>query len=108
MASTEGFLDHASEETIFFGSDRADELRAVVGLNSDLGEVQAIGAEVIQAEGNEPGGVEGGEFMGIADEGSAGEDVFDGVFELGQDAAQHKGVDKGDIVEILDVQLPMI
>jgi len=108
VASAEGFLDHESEEAIFLGSDRANELRAVVGLNSDLGEVQAIGAEVIQAEGNELGGVEGGEFMGIADEGSAGEDVFDGVFELGQDAAQHKGVDKGDIVEILDVQLPMI
>ena len=77
------------------------------GLNSDLGEVEAIGAEVIQAEGNELGGVEGGELMGIADEGSAGEDVFDRVFELGQDAAQHEGVDVGDIVEILDVQLPM-
>jgi hypothetical protein len=64
--------------------------------------------EVIQAESNEPGGVEGGQLIAMTDEGSAGEDVFDGVFELGQDAAQHKGVDVGDIVEILDVQLPMI
>lgn len=107
MASTEGFLDHASEEAISLGSDRANEFRAVVGLNSDLGEIKAMGAEVVEAEGYEPGGVEGGELIGIADEGSAGEDVFDSVFELRQDAALHKGVDMGDVVEILDVQLPM-
>jgi hypothetical protein len=107
VASTEGVLDDASEEAISFGSDRANELRAVVGLNGDLREVEAIGAEAIQAEGNELGGVEGRELMGIADESSTGEHVFDRVFELGQDAAQHKGVDMGDIVEILDVDLPV-
>jgi hypothetical protein len=58
VASTEGVLDHASEEAISLGSDRANELRAVVGLNGDLREVEAIGAEVIQAEGNQLGGVE--------------------------------------------------
>jgi hypothetical protein len=107
VASTEGVLDHASEEAISLGSDRANELRAVVGLNGDLREVEAIGAEVIQAEGNQLGGVEGRELMRIADESSTGEHVFHGVFELGQDAAQHKGVDMGDIVEILDVDLPV-
>lgn len=107
MASTEGVLDHASEEGISLGSDRANELRAVVGLNGDLREVEAIGAEVIQALGNGLGGVEGHELTGMADQSSAGEHVFHRVFELGQDAAQHKGVDMGDIVQIFDVDLPV-
>ena len=100
-------LDHASEEAIPLGSDRANELRAVVGLDGDLREVEAMGAEVIQAGGNGLGGVEGHELKGMADESSTGEHVFHRVFELGQDAAQHEGVDLGDIVQILDVDLPV-
>lgn len=52
MASAEGFVDHAGEEAVFLGGDRADEFRAVVSLNSDLGEIKAMCAEVIQTEGD--------------------------------------------------------
>jgi hypothetical protein len=62
---------------------------------------------VIQAQGYELGRVEGGELIGITDESSASKDVFDAVLELRQDAADHLSVDMGDIIEILDVQLPV-
>lgn len=68
VASSEGLLHHASEEAVFLGGDTADELGAVVGLNSDLGEIKATSAEVVEAEGDEPGGVESGELIGVANE----------------------------------------
>ena len=68
VASSEGLLHRASEDGVFLGGDRADELEAVVGLNSDLGEIKATSTEVVEAEGDEPGGVEGGALIGVANE----------------------------------------
>ena len=45
--------------------------------------------------------------IGIADESSSGQDIFDAVLESGQDAADHFSVDVRAIIEVLDVQLPM-
>lgn len=72
-------------------------------MNSDLGEIEAMCAKLVEAEGDEPGGVQGGELIGVADEGGAGEEVFDGVFVFGQDAMQDKGVDASHIVEVPNV-----
>ena len=61
----------------------------------------------IKSQGYELGRVEGGELIGVTDESSGGEDVFDSIFEFGQDTADDLRVDVGDIIEILDVYLPM-
>ena len=68
VASSEGLLHHASEEAVFLGADRADEHGAIVGLNSDLGEIKATSTEVVEAERDEPGGVEGGTLIGVTNE----------------------------------------
>lgn len=107
MLSAEGFLDHTGEEAIVLSEDRADELSAIVCLDGDRRGIKALSTEVIQAQGNELGRVEGGELIGITDESSASQDVFDAVLELRQDAADHLSVDVRDIIEILDVQLPV-
>jgi hypothetical protein len=107
VPSAEGLLGHASEEAIPFGEDGADEFRTVVGLDSDLGGIKAVFAEVIQAKSYELGRVEGGELIGVTDESSGGQDVFDSIFEFGQDTTEHLRVDVRDIVEVLDVYLPM-
>jgi hypothetical protein len=107
MLSAEGLLDDAGEEAISLGEDGADELSPVVGLDSDLGGIEAISAEMVEAQGYELGRVEGGELTGITDESSAGQDVFDAVLVFGQDTAHHLSVDMRDIIEILDVQLPV-
>ncbi len=106
MLSGEGFLDHPGEEAISLGENGADEFSTIVGLDGDLGEIKAVSTKVIQAQGYELGRVEGGELVGITDESSSGQDVFDAVLVFGQDTADHLRVDVRDVIEILDVQLP--
>ena len=71
-------------------------------LNGEFGGIKAVSAEVIKAKSYELGRVEGGELIGVTDESSGGEDVFDSIFEFGQDTADDLRVDVGDIIEILD------
>lgn len=44
-----------------------------------------MSTEMIQAQGIELGGVGGGELVGITDESSRGQDVFDAVLVFGQE-----------------------
>jgi hypothetical protein len=107
VVSAEGLFDHAGEEAIVAGGDGADEFSSVIGLDGDLREIESGSTEVIEAEGDESGGVEGGELVGITDEGSGGEDIFDGVFELREHALSYLGVERGDVVQVLDIDLPV-
>ena len=88
VVSAEAFPHHASEEAISPGQDGADELSAVVGLNGDLREIKTVSTKVIEPKVDESGGVQGGELVGVADQ-SGGKDIFNGVFELGQDLPGH-------------------
>ena len=87
VLSSEGLLNHRGEEAISFGEDGAHESSSVVGLDSDLGGIKTVPAQVIEAQGYELGRVEAGELVSITDESSSGHDVFDAVLELGQDTA---------------------
>src|SRR5208282_6861901 len=79
------------------------ELRAVVGLPGQGGQIDAVAGEVNGELFGQERGVAFGEFIGVTGEGGAGDGFAGGVLEAGQTEVGHLRPVMGNVLQILGV-----
>jgi len=103
-----GVVDGLGESAVVLGVPRADELRAVVSLDTTVVELDATGGEVLGEVLDPEGRVGQGAFEGVGEELGAADDITGGVLHEGQAMTLDLRPQLGDVVEIFGVDVDLL
>ena len=81
-----------------------EELRAIVGLPGQAGQIDSVAGQVNGELFGQEGGIGFREFIGIAGEAGTGDRLAGGVLEARQFESCHRGPVMGDILEVLGIR----